>query len=90
MRYFWNLLKSRARERGKPFGLSFDDYRNFALSSGYFERKGKGSECLSIDRIDDQRGYFKDNIRAITLGENVRRRYVPRLLQYAEQFGITL
>jgi hypothetical protein len=90
LRYFWTLLKSRARERGKEFGLSFEVYRKFALQSGYFEHKGKTSGSLSIDRIDNSRGYFEDNIRAITLGENARRNYVPRLREYAAQHGVEL
>jgi hypothetical protein len=90
LRYFWLCLKSGAKRRGKEFALSFEDYREFALSTGYFERKGKGADCLSIDRIDNNEGYTRENIRAITLAENTRRRYVPRLREYAEQFGIKL
>ena len=90
LRYFWNLLKSRARERGKEFSLTFEEYREFALSSGYFERKGKTAASLSIDRIDPAGPYAKWNIRAITLAENTRRNFVPRLREYAAQFGVQL
>lgn len=90
LRYFWNCLKSGARWRGIPFSLTFEQYRDFALSTGYFNRKGKTADSLSIDRIKDELGYEQGNLQVLTLAENTRKRFVPRLRQYAEQFGVKL
>lgn len=72
LKYAYKNLKNRAKQRGKPFDLTFLEYRAFALKSGYSELKGKSSQCLSIDRIKNELGYTASNIRAIRLGTNVR------------------
>jgi hypothetical protein len=75
-RYFYNKLKYRAAERGHSFTLSFEEYCHFAKTSGYMEHKGKTAKSLSVDRIDDSKGYSADNIRAVTLSFNSRRQWV--------------
>lgn len=75
-RYFYNKLKHRAGERGHSFTLTFEEYCHFAKTSGYMEHKGKTAASLSIDREDESKGYSADNIRAVTLSFNTRRRYV--------------
>ena len=70
MHYSFNKLRNRAKERGHAFHLTYEQYEQFALSSGYAERKGKTAESFSINRIDPERGYEVDNIECITLSEN--------------------
>jgi len=70
LRYSFNKLRNRARERGHEFLLTFKHYEKFALESGYAEGKGKTAESFSINRIDENRGYSVDNIECITLSEN--------------------
>lgn len=89
-RYFWNCLKSAAKWRGIPFSLTFEEYRDFGFRTGYFNGKGKTASSLSIDRVDNNRGYCAENLQVLTLAENTRKRFVPRIRQYAEQFGIQL
>ena len=72
LRYAYTKLKSRAKERGHEFKLTFEQYKQFALETGYLEKKGKTADSLSIDRIDPSRGYEVGNIRAVTLRENAR------------------
>lgn len=76
LRYSFNKLRYRAKERGHVFKLTFEQYQRFALASGYAENKGKTAESFSIDRIDPERGYELDNIRCVTLSENSRLRFV--------------
>lgn len=90
LKYFFNLLRSRAKERGKKFELTFPEYEAFCLRTNYHLLKGKTALSLSIDRENNDGPYSAANIRAITLRENTRRNYVPRLRQYAEQFGVKL
>ena len=77
LKYAFKNLRHRARQRGHDFGLSFDEFARFAVASGWLEKKGRTKECLSIDRINDERGYFADNIQVLTVSENLRKRYVP-------------
>lgn len=76
LRYSYNKLKYRAKERGHSFSLTFEEYKEFAVKSGYGNGKGKIASSLSINRIREHEGYHKDNIEVRTLSENSRMRYV--------------
>jgi len=75
LRYAYGNLRRRARQRGHAFELTFEQYRQFAVQTGYDQLKGKHGKSLSIDRIDPSRGYRMNNIRAVTLSENSRLKY---------------
>lgn len=75
MKYAFNILRGRARQRGHSFDLTFAEYESFALQTGYAELKGKTKHSLSIDRKNPALGYHRDNIRAITLSLNSRLRF---------------
>ena len=89
-KYAFHKLRSRAKERGHKFTLTFEDYVRFARTTGYFEKKGKTAMSLSIDRIDPRRGYEPDNIRAMTLSMNSRFRYAPMSRVIREQYEAML
>lgn len=73
--YHFAKLRNRAKERGKEFTLTLEQYTHFWNSSGYAERRGKTAESLSINRKDNSRGYHFDNIEAIPLTYNARFQY---------------
>jgi hypothetical protein len=75
LHYSFKNLRVRAKQRGKTFTLTREFYVEFALKTDYHKLKGKTSLSLSIDRIDNRRGYEPGNIRAITLRENSRRQF---------------
>jgi len=75
LKYFFNKLRSRARERGHEFTLTFLEYEHFATTSGYAALKGKTKYSLSLNRKDPERGYHADNIEAVTLSMNTRLMY---------------
>ena len=84
IRYAFHKLRSRAKERGHSFTLTFEHYHKLVLESGYLERKGKTASSLSIDRIDATKGYEDGNIQVMTLAENSRKRWVPYFAQLKE------
>ena len=63
-------LRDNAIRRGKDFSLTFAQFRKFCRGSGYLEGKGRKPECLSIDRIDNSRGYEKGNLAVLTVSMN--------------------
>jgi hypothetical protein len=77
LRYYYGKLRDRAKERGKDFRLTFEEYQSFAIKTNYALLKGKTSLSLSIDRRNNDRGYYFENVQAITLSENSRKQYVP-------------
>ena len=77
LRAAFKHLRNHAKERGKDFSLTFDQFRAFAEKTDYMKCRGRTSLSLSIDRIDNSRGYHADNIQAITLRENSRKQFVP-------------
>jgi hypothetical protein len=83
-RAFHNL-RTHAKERGKDFSLTFTEFVVFAERTDYMQRKGKTSLSLSIDRIDNSKGYSASNIQAISLRENSRKQWVPYFKEYMER-----
>jgi hypothetical protein len=83
-RAFHNL-RSHARERGKDFSLTLEQFKVFAEKTDYMKYKGKSSWSLSIDRKDNSKGYEFSNIQAITLRENSRKQYVRYWREYFDR-----
>lgn len=81
LKYCFNKLRNRAKERGHEFKLAFEEYCEFALKTDYFKLKGRTKYALSIHRKDDTKGYEKDNIEALTLSENIKLRFAPKHIQ---------
>jgi hypothetical protein len=77
LKYIYDTVKMNAKRRGKEFTLTFGEFKEFCVKTGYDEKKGKSSDSLSIDRRNPSNGYSKDNIRAITLSDNSKFRNDP-------------
>jgi len=75
IKYHFSKLRNRAKERGKEFTLTLEQYTYFWNTSGYAERRGKTAQSLSINRKDNSKGYHFDNIEAIPLTWNARFQY---------------
>lgn len=72
IKYIYSNLKHNAKRRGKEFTITLDEFVEFCKETGYVEGRGIKAENLTIDRIDPTKGYTKENIRAVTLSENVK------------------
>jgi hypothetical protein len=70
MRYYYQTQKDNAKRRGKPFELTIDQFRWFAVKYDMLHGKGRKSESYSIDCIDPDKGYVMGNIQRLSLGEN--------------------
>lgn len=77
MKYTYNNLKQNAKKRGKEFSLTFEEFKEFCIETSYMSGKGRSATSFHIDRIDETKGYHKDNIQILTNKENVR-----KFLQY--------
>jgi hypothetical protein len=85
--YTFAKIRSRAKERGHAFTLTIDEFREFVARTDYMQRKGKTGASLSIDRIRNEEGYHRDNIRVLTLSENATRlRKAPEHVAAQYQF----
>lgn len=73
-------LRSNARQRGKVFTLTFEEFADVAQAGGYADGHGRSGNALHVDRIDPLRGYEAGNIRIIEASENCRKAYVDRLI----------
>ena len=71
-------LKHNAIRRGKVFDLNFEEFKAFAVKSGYMKKKGRFSQSFHIDRIDENKGYTIDNLQVLTNAQNVK-----KYLQYS-------
>lgn len=73
----WRQLKDHAKARiskrwpnGIPFHLKLKDFVRFAKQSDYLNRTGQNGHCLTVDRIEEDRGYFLNNIQPLTRTKN--------------------
>lgn len=85
LKYSFGNLRKRAKQRGVPFHLTFEQYEAFAVRTDYAKLKGKSSLSLSVDRIENSLGYWPWNLSAISLRENSRKNYIP----FFQQQGVT-
>ena len=67
----YRRLKSHAKQRGKEFSLTKDEFSQFCIKSEYLVKKGIHKNCYHIDRIDETKGYSIDNIQILTNTENI-------------------
>lgn len=82
----YRALKDHAAARKIGFSLSFDAFLEMTDAAGYWTRSSENwGDVLSIDRIDPVQGYTENNVRVITLSENVakgnRERFLPEHVQ---------
>lgn len=73
LRYCYNTLRCNAKRRWKGFGITFDEFTQFCKENGYMEGKGKTKTSLSIDRIQNLRGYDFTNMRVLQLSLNAKK-----------------
>ena len=63
-------LRCNALRRGKAFTLTLEDFTAFCNQCNYMAGKGITSTSLTVDRIDEERGYSADNIQCLTNAQN--------------------
>lgn len=66
----WHTLKDHAKSRKLPFKITFEEFVELCLQTGYIESKGNHAEDLHIDRINPNKGYVLSNIQVLTCSEN--------------------
>ena len=62
--------KSDAKRRRKPFTITLEYFRTFAIETGYDEKRGRKKYDLTIDCIKPKLGYVPGNLRLLTNSEN--------------------
>lgn len=55
------------------FGITFEEFKQFCLETGYLEVKGKRSLSQTIDRIDNNKGYTLGNMQMMSMRSNVQK-----------------
>lgn len=67
-------LKHNAKRRGKEFSLTSEQFAEWwKLNMLAMFPRGQNGDAISVDRIDQSRGYSLDNIQALTVSENSRK-----------------
>lgn len=84
-KYTFGVLRRNAKRRGIAFSLTLEEFRLFCVKTSYLNGKDRSVEGLSVDRIDPSKGYHKDNIQVLTLGDNVRKYH--RRIVYDDRSG---
>ncbi len=86
-RYYYDRLKGNAKRRRKEFTITIEYFRQWCEETGYLDSKGRGAKDMSIDRIDDTKGYVPGNLQLLPVGVNLRKRYVDYWIRQEELFS---
>lgn len=73
VRYAFNNLRNRAKQRNKLFTITLDQFREWCYKYEYIDYKGIKSESYTVDRIYEDLGYHADNIQPKQKGDNIRK-----------------
>ena len=84
--YAYSNLKQNARRRGKDFSLTLAEFEEFCTATNYLKGSGRSATCYHVDRIDETKGYSRDNIQLLTNAENSRK-YVRFTYHYNFEEG---
>jgi hypothetical protein len=81
LEYTYGVKKRNAKRDKKYFALTFEEFKEFAEKNDYMRKRGTSAKSMHIDRKKEclptcgdfckEHGYYKDNIQALTLLENV-------------------
>lgn len=66
----YHILKWNAKMRDKDFRLTVEEFAAFCSRYNYIKGKGRTAVSLTIDRIDNARGYEISNLQVLTKSEN--------------------
>lgn len=83
----FHSLRGHAKERGKDFSLTFEQFHTFCLNTDYMKMRGRTTLSLHIDRKNNDEGYHAGNVQAITLIENNRKQFVPYFANQQENIN---
>jgi len=86
----WIALRDNSKRRGKEFNLTLDQFTTFCTETKYIAGKGRSVDSLSIDRIDNAKGYTLDNIRILPFGENSRKGTKVLMYDYQTKFAAVI
>lgn len=82
-------LRANSKRRGKQFEISFDEFKDVCIETEYIQGKGRTAKGYTLDRLEDEKGYTKDNIGIKTNSENVKKqRRREKILKYEYQHKI--
>jgi len=82
LRYAYDVLKMNAKRREKPFTITFDYFKKFAIETDYIAGKGRTKKSYSVDRIRNDLGYVPGNLRVLTCSDNARKATRKTILSY--------
>lgn len=89
MWYAYDTLKANCKRRKGAgwFELTFEEFSAFAIEMNYLVGKGITKTGFTIDRIDNEMGYFVGNIRIMTNSGNSRKARKVLNYEYDESAG---
>ncbi|SDT46632.1 hypothetical protein SAMN05192545_3954 [Maribacter dokdonensis] len=62
----YNQWKQSAKQRGKAFSVTLEQFRQFCRDTGYIVNKGRRGMSATLDRVINSEGYHIDNLQLLT------------------------
>jgi hypothetical protein len=80
MRAAYRAKRDNAIRKGKPFTITFEDFKKFCYQYPYMAGKGRSGVSFGIDCKIAELGYVPGNLQLLTNSENARKG--KRILMY--------
>jgi hypothetical protein len=77
--------RSRAKRRGIPFLLTYEEWLSIWEASGHLHEKGRGADKYCMGRYDDRGPYAVGNVEIITNRRNWHRGLRRGQRRYTEE-----
>lgn len=85
---YWNH-QQRAKRKGVPFLLTFEQWCQIWLDSGHYHEKGTKRGQYVMSRFNDIGPYSIDNVKIQTVGENTREAFTTNNSDFIKpRYGI--
>lgn len=73
VRFTWHMIKKSAKKRSIPFFVPFKHFKKLIEESNYYSGSGRLGTDLTVDRIDNRKGYCVGNLQVISRIENIKK-----------------
>lgn len=70
--YLYNHQKNAAKRRGIGWEITFAEWIGVWMSSGHWEKRGRGADCYCMARHGDAGPYAVGNVSIKLFGDNIR------------------
>lgn len=68
--YYFDIARQNARARKIPFEIDKKYFTKLVLATDYMKKGGRDNSSLTLERVNNNKGYIKGNVKIISFEQN--------------------